>query len=118
MASQSQVATNVKRIDLEDGRWVDVRRVNASIIQSIRIAAHERGFEDDMLDTLAGIPLVLAAREGGSVDQQFIDELTEMDLARVWAVAKGVDIPNLSAPSSDGTQQKKARSKRNGRSNG
>lgn len=115
----SNGGTPSKRVELEGGQWAEVRRVTGSVMRHVREKAQARGYEDVTLETLDGLPLVITAWSvGDAVTADAVEErLTELDILRCWATAKGVDLPNPSPPSSDGTPTKgQTRAKR--RSNG
>lgn len=91
----------VKRIELSGERWVEVRRINAGDMRATRLAAHERGWEDETLDALFNLPRVIVAASG----EINYEELTELDVLLIWAAAKGAGVPNPSAGSSSGTRR-------------
>lgn len=107
---------------LSDGRKVMVRRTTASVIRKQREERHDRGYDDEVLDNLNVLPLVLFQEDGQAADEVFIETIAESDLVQIYGIAKGVNRPNPSAPSSDGTPgatpKAKARSKARPRSNG
>ena len=129
----SNGTTSTKRVELEDGQWAEVRRMNGAVLRHVRNKAHERkrelgptataatleASEDPTLETLDGLPLLIKA---WSFDQPITPETVEdslqyIDIFRLWACAKGVDVPNPLSPSSAGTPTKgTARARR--RSNG
>lgn len=111
----SEVPTT--KVELDNDRWVEVRRLSVGDIRTAKMAAHERGFEDADLDAIGLLPYVITATSDGPVTQEFVDSLTETDYGNVWLKAKGADSPNALEPSSTGTQAKKARVKIN-RTNG
>jgi hypothetical protein len=110
------VELNAKRVELEQDRWADVRRLTVADISKAKIAAHERGWDDADLDAIGLLPSVIVACSDGDVTQEFIDSLTETDFGKVWITVKGGDIPNQSSPSSDGTSRRRGSTK--GRTNG
>ena len=91
-----------RRVELEDERWADVRRLTVSDISAAKIRAHDRGWDDADLDAIALLPSVITACSDGAVTQEFVDSLTEKDYGTVWMAVKGADLPNPSAPSSAG----------------
>lgn len=91
---------------LEDGRWCVVRRVNVGDIRFAKVTAHERGFADPDLDAIELLSRVIVETSDGAVTQAFVDTISEDDYGKVWMKAKGVELPNASAPSSTGTQAK------------
>lgn len=97
----------VKRIELEDGRWADVRRLLVADISVAKIAAHERGWDDADLDAIGLLPRVIVACSEGDVTQEFVGTLTEADFGKVWLGVKGVDLPNPSSPSSGGSTRRR-----------
>lgn len=106
----SEVPTT--RVELEHGRWVEVRRVSVGDIRKAKLDAHDRGFEDADLDAIALLPDLIKDTSEGPVTQAFVDSLTETDYGNVWLKAKGATLPNELEPSSTGTS-KKARVKIN-----
>ena len=115
----SNGGTPGKRVELEDGQWATVKRVNGAVMRQVRVKAHERGYEDPTQETLDGLPLVITAWSfKDEIKPETVEDvLGELDLLRLWATAKGADIPNLSSPSSDGTRTKGS-AKGSRRSNG
>ena len=106
----SEVPTN--RVELENGRWCDVRRLSVGDIRSAKMLQHERGFEDADLDAIGLLPRLITNTSEGPVTPEFVDSLTEADYGNVWMRAKGIDSPNALAPSSTGTSLTKARERK------
>lgn len=100
---------------LADGRGVLVRRTTAAVIRRQREMRHERGYDDEVLDNLNILPMVLFLPDGSPVSEEFIETVAESDLVQVYAIAKGVTRPNLSAPSSSGTPPKDQKARKSGR---
>ena len=93
---------NTTRVELSNG-WADVRPTTAGLIRELRNLAHKRGFEDEALDVIDGLPFVIAAwSRDVPVTQEETDKLSEMDAVAIWAAAKGISVPNQSALSSVG----------------
>lgn len=107
-----------KRVELETGGWAEVRRLTPGDVRFVRGIVRERGFEDAELDALALMPRVITSWSLGEITDDTIDnDLTEMDYLRIWAVAKGADIPSPLAGSSNGSTPK-ASKRTKGRSSG
>lgn len=107
----------MRRVELDDGQWVDVRRVTGAVLYDLRIKRHERGFEDEVLDALDALPKVIVGWSlGPEVTSERALELSEMDITRIWAAAKGVSLPNPSSPSSAGTERAKGSRRSSGAS--
>lgn len=96
-----------KRVDLEQDRWADVRRLTVADISAAKMRSHERGWDDADLDAIALLPSVIVACSEGAVTQDFVDSLTETDFGKVWITVKGGDLPNPSSPSSDGSTRRR-----------
>lgn len=93
-----------RRVELEAGGWALVRRINVGDIKAVRLQAHERGWEDSELDSLFLMPRVIVDWSLGDVTEAALDsDISELDYVRIWATAKGVDVPNQSSPSSAGS---------------
>lgn len=107
----SEVPTN--RVELENERWVEVRRLNVGDIRAAKLDSHERGFEDADLDAIALLPRVIINTSDGATTQEFVDSLTESDYGAVWMRVKGIDSPNALEPSSTSTRRAKASGKNN-----
>jgi len=118
-ARESIVADSspTKRVELEQDRWADVRRLTVADISKAKIAAHERGWDDADLDAIGLLPSVITACSDGDVSQEFVDSLTETDFGKVWITVKGGDLPNQSSPSSDGSTRRRGANLK-GRTNG
>lgn len=106
-----------RRVELENERWVEVRRLNVGDITAAKLLAHDRGWEEADLDAIALLPRLITSCSDGEVNQEFINSLTEMDFGKVWVTAKGADLPNLSAPSSAGGSRR-GKGKTSGLTNG
>ena len=92
-----------KRVELDDDGWAEVRRVNGAILRQMRLKRHERGYDDDTQDTLDVLPDLIAEwHKGEKMTPADVDGLDEMSITRIWLAAKGIDLPNQSAPSSAG----------------
>lgn len=111
----SEVPTT--RVDLENERWVEVRRLSVGDIRAAKLASHDRGFEDADLDAIGLLPSVILNTSDGATTQEFVDSLTEKDYGDVWIRVKGIDSPNALEPSSISTRRTKASGKSN-RTNG
>lgn len=91
---------------------MEVRRVTVADISAAKVRSHERGWDDADLDAIGLLPSLITACSDGDVTQEFVDSLTETDYGNVWLRAKGVDLPNPSAPSSaGGTRRGSAKTK-------
>lgn len=102
----SEVPTT--RVELENDRWVEVRRLSVGDIRQAKLNAHERGFEDADLDAIGLLPEVIMETSDGPTTQAFVDSLTETDYGKVWLRAKGAgdEVPKASDASSTGTRKK------------
>lgn len=109
-------SAHTKRVELDDGRWADVRRITVGDIAAARTNKHDRGWDDDELDAIFLLPRVVVACSEGDVTETFINGLSEKEYALVWVTAKGADVPNPSSPSSNGSTRRGAA--RKGRSSG
>jgi len=82
-------------------------------IKAQRLAAHERGYEDDVLDGLAMIPRVVSAWSFGAVTEDVLDNVSRTDvetLAREMAPMGEA----VSTSSSAGGNSRKANRPSNG----
>ncbi len=102
------MGVTTKRIDLAvSGGWAEVRRTNGADVIYLEEQAHARGYEATGTDAVLLAERVVEAWEASGFTA--VRDLPEPDITRIYLVAKGVDDPNLLAPSSDGTKPARRR---------
>lgn len=94
------------RVELPSGGWAEIRtRMTVGDIRAQRQAAHDRGYPDEVLDSLSLLPRMVESWSFGAVDETVVDSMTAEDaVALIGAI--GGSSPNASAPSSDGGEGK------------
>lgn len=110
-------ATPTRRVTLSDGGWAEVRLVETvADVRAQREAAHARGFEDPLLDTLDALPRFIVSWSYGEVSRETVDGLPVQDaLVLVRAIREATDaVPNPSGASSAGTRAKPGSRRSNG----
>lgn len=118
MDGDNRRAAATRRVTLSDGGWADVRLTQTvADLRAQREAAHLRGYEDPLLDTLDTLPrFVVAWSYGDQVTREGVDALPIEDaLALVRAINEGTEsVPNPSGASSAGTRAKPTSRRSNG----
>ncbi len=102
-----------KRITLTKGNWAEVRsNITVGDLRYQRQVAHDRGFEDQLLDGIALLKRVVISWSFGDVTDEAIDELSMDDAT---TLITGVTVTSGETPStssSDGGTGRRAKKSR------